>query len=83
MQDSVRKIMRRCMCDTLAQDFSLTGRKGKRPFIGLYLLQVLTGAIFIYLSCVACIRTFAFQHAMIFSCQLTMHRLEALNAFPV
>ncbi|XP_070385173.1 uncharacterized protein [Dermacentor albipictus] len=42
VQDSVRKIMRRCMCDTLAQDFSLTGRKGKRPFIGLYLLQVLT-----------------------------------------
>lgn len=39
---ALRYLMRKCMKDALAQDFSLTGRKGKRPFNALQLLQVVT-----------------------------------------
>ncbi|XP_065312479.1 uncharacterized protein [Dermacentor albipictus] len=42
---AARHLMRRCMRDVLAQDFSLTGRKGKRPFNDLQLLQVATEAL--------------------------------------
>ncbi|KAH6925051.1 hypothetical protein HPB50_000211 [Hyalomma asiaticum] len=45
LQDALRQLMRRYMADTLAQEFSLTGRKGKRPFNTLQLLQVITGKI--------------------------------------
>ncbi|KAL1482545.1 hypothetical protein MTO96_033724, partial [Rhipicephalus appendiculatus] len=42
LQDALRQLMRRYIADTLAQDFSLTGRKGKRPFNTLHLLEVIT-----------------------------------------
>ncbi|XP_064454595.1 uncharacterized protein LOC135365813 isoform X2 [Ornithodoros turicata] len=44
-QDCLRHIMRRCMNDSFAQGFCLTGRKGKRPFLGLRLLEVIYGAV--------------------------------------
>ncbi|KAH6920011.1 hypothetical protein HPB50_029001 [Hyalomma asiaticum] len=45
LQDALRQLMRRYMADTLAQEFSLTGRKGKRSFNTLLLLQVITSKI--------------------------------------
>ncbi|XP_075525137.1 uncharacterized protein LOC142557296 isoform X2 [Dermacentor variabilis] len=42
---AARRLMRRCMRDVLARDFSLTRRKGKRPFNDLQLLQVATEAL--------------------------------------
>ncbi|XP_077484465.1 uncharacterized protein LOC144094357 isoform X2 [Amblyomma americanum] len=42
LKDGLRQVMKKCICDSLARDFSLTGRKGKRSFIGLQLLLVVT-----------------------------------------
>ncbi|XP_064466702.1 uncharacterized protein LOC135377897 [Ornithodoros turicata] len=44
-QDCVRHIMRRCMVDSYAQGFCMTGRKGKQAFLGHKLLDVVTGAV--------------------------------------
>lgn len=49
LQDALRQLMRRYMADVLAQDFSLTGRKGKLPFNALQLLQVITGKFYLIL----------------------------------
>ncbi|XP_064479752.1 uncharacterized protein LOC135393176 isoform X2 [Ornithodoros turicata] len=44
-KDCLRHVMRRCMKDDLAQHFCLTGRKGKLPFLGPRLLEVITDAM--------------------------------------
>ncbi|KAL1486114.1 hypothetical protein MTO96_031523 [Rhipicephalus appendiculatus] len=37
--------MKRCMADTLAETYCLTGRKGKKPFRDLRLLSVIIAAL--------------------------------------
>lgn len=45
MQRGAPHLMRRCMCDKLAQEFSFTGRKGKWPFNSLQLSRVITDTL--------------------------------------
>ncbi|XP_040078388.2 uncharacterized protein LOC120850090 [Ixodes scapularis] len=43
--DVTRQVMRRCMLDSLAQNYCVTGRKGKKPMRDLGLLGVVIGAV--------------------------------------
>ncbi|XP_075555886.1 uncharacterized protein LOC142588226 isoform X1 [Dermacentor variabilis] len=44
-QDSMHHVMQRCMQDSYAQKFSMTGRKGKKPFMSLQLFSAMIEAV--------------------------------------
>ncbi|XP_049511193.1 uncharacterized protein LOC125939796 [Dermacentor silvarum] len=44
-KDCIRRVMKRCLTDELAETFCLTGRKGKKPFRELALFGVIVAAL--------------------------------------